>query len=80
MKISTYECPKCKDKIFSRAHHDWRECSCGEIFVDGGFEYIRVGYITEPPPMIEVEIDVTKKKLYDDWNNRTDKYGIIKGE
>lgn len=36
-------CNKCDDFIFSAHRHDFRECKCGNIFVDGGQEYIRRG-------------------------------------
>lgn len=34
-------CLKCNDKIESRHRHDFKMCSCGEISVDGGREYIK---------------------------------------
>lgn len=37
------KCLQCNDIIESRSRHDFVECSCGEIFVDGGREYIRRG-------------------------------------
>ena len=36
-------CNKCDDFIFSAHRHDFRECKCGNIFVDGGQEYLRRG-------------------------------------
>lgn len=36
-------CNKCDEFIFSAHRHDFRECKCGNIFVDGGQEYIRRG-------------------------------------
>lgn len=38
------KCLKCGDEIFSAHRHHFVECSCGEIFVDGGMSYIRHGY------------------------------------
>lgn len=78
MKVSAFVCPKCGDTVFSRALYDWRSCSCGDIYVDGGFDYNRVGYYNEPPECIELEITATKKELYDDWNYSYDIFGIIK--
>lgn len=80
MKISATKCPTCGDIIFSRARHDFRSCSCEEIYIDGGFDYTRVGYhnLDQPPEHIELDLDITKKELYDDYNYRVDKYGIIK--
>lgn len=37
------QCRLCGDVIVSRHRHDWRACSCGEIFVDGGNDYLRRG-------------------------------------
>lgn len=36
-------CALCGDIIESKRTHDWVACSCGEIFVDGGYEYCRAG-------------------------------------
>jgi len=36
-------CRKCGDVIESTHVHDFKYCSCGSIFVDGGQEYIRRG-------------------------------------
>lgn len=82
MKIYGLECPICKDKIYSRARHDLRSCSCGYCFIDGGFDYNRIGN-TEggypPPKGISINLpNITKEMLYDDWNKKKDKYGLIK--
>ena len=37
-------CKLCGDIIESKHRHDWVSCKCGEIFVDGGKEYIRRGF------------------------------------
>jgi hypothetical protein len=34
-------CNKCDDFIFSKHRHDYVECKCGAIAVDGGQEYLR---------------------------------------
>lgn len=82
MKINAIKCPTCGDIIFSRAQHDFHHCSCGEIFIDGGFSYVRIGYhdLDHPPEQIEIDLDVTKKELFDDYNYRRDKYGTIKSK
>jgi len=79
MIVRAVRCKHCKDTIYSRARHDFRFCTCGKVFIDGGFEYIRIGGDIEAP-LIEVEVDATQKELYDDWNSRKDKFGLIKGE
>lgn len=37
------QCRKCEDIISSSHRHDFKYCKCGEIFVDGGDDYLRVG-------------------------------------
>lgn len=37
-------CKKCLDVIESKHTHDFRECRCGAIFVDGGLDYCRFGW------------------------------------
>jgi len=40
------ECRLCGDQIFSGHRHDYKECKCGAIAVDGGLDYQRwVGHI-----------------------------------
>lgn len=81
MKVTCVVCRKCGDRIFSRAQHDFHPCSCGNVCVDGGFEYMRYLWKDgEIPKLVEMEIEQTKKELHDDWNFRTNKFGIIKGE
>ena len=74
MKLWAIKCVYCHDIIFSRARHDFRVCSCDATFIDGGFDYTRYG---GDGALVEIELDATKKQLYDDWNTRTDKFGII---
>lgn len=37
------KCLKCGDVIESHYQHDFVSCSCGNIFVDGGHAYRRMG-------------------------------------
>ena len=37
------KCKLCNDIIESTHRHDFVSCSCGEIFVDGGKDYLRRG-------------------------------------
>lgn len=87
MKIKAIRCPRCKDVIYSRARHDYRQCGCGLIGVDGGFDYWKVTMKTHPGKpfatwkigdMVKLDLDVTRDELYKDWNKGIDKYGIIK--
>lgn len=38
------KCLDCGDEIESKYRHDFRSCSCGNIYVDGGKSYLRRGY------------------------------------
>ena len=79
-KVNAIKCLKCGDTIYSRAGHDFRQCSCGECFIDGGFEYVRIGGDEKNWKSKKINVNATKKELYDDWNTRTDKFGKIKGD
>lgn len=38
------KCNACGDVIESTYTHDFVQCSCGRVFVDGGHDYLRRGY------------------------------------
>lgn len=44
------KCRSCKDRIFSWHRHDFRTCSCHKTFIDGGNDYIRMGYPVDSKP------------------------------
>ena len=48
--VTGIRCPTCSDVVWSRHRHDWRACSCGASFVDGGRDYLRYG--GEPMPEV----------------------------
>ncbi len=37
------KCKLCGDVIESKYRHDFVECKCGKVFVDGGLDYMRWG-------------------------------------
>lgn len=37
------KCKKCGDYLISEYRHDFKQCSCGAIFIDGGNDYMRRG-------------------------------------
>lgn len=41
------KCAKCGDVIESKHRHDFRSCSCGAIFIDGGLDYQRCGWTSD---------------------------------
>jgi len=45
IKKNKAKCLHCGDEIESFHKHDFKQCSCENIFVDGGLEYIRHGFV-----------------------------------
>jgi hypothetical protein len=43
IKSNKARCHRCSDIIESLNRHDFKKCSCGAIFVDGGKDYLRRG-------------------------------------
>ena len=41
IKRNAVRCNKCNDEIESTFRHDFVTCSCGNVSVDGGFDYIK---------------------------------------
>ena len=80
MTVCAIKCPKCNEIIYSRAHHDFHYCHCKNAYVDGGFDYVRIG-AKEGLDKIKVfhfEVNATKGELFSDWNNRKNKFGWAK--
>jgi hypothetical protein len=40
-------CHDCFDVIESKSRHNFVTCSCSNIFVDGGLDYERLGYMND---------------------------------
>jgi len=78
MIIKAYQCKVCEDILFSRAKHDYRTCSCGKISVNGGIEYLRVTSTNQFPNKIELDLEITERELFVDWNSRKDEFGWIR--
>ncbi len=75
--VKCVQCTNCGDLIYSRARHDFHGCSCCELNVDGGFDYLRVlGNWNQK--VIKKFINASKKELYFDWSKGINKYGTIK--
>jgi len=87
MRFFAIQCTACNDVLISRAGHDFNRCSCEDmLFIDGnsslsGDGYYRVGYnITEARPSVNVmyvDLPITPREAYDDWNKRIDKWKKI---
>lgn len=50
MKIlrNRIKCNNCGDIIESTYRHELVECSCRRVFVDGGHDYLRRGFVDSP--------------------------------
>lgn len=57
IKVNAAKCLSCNQIIQSVHRHDFVRCECGNIFVDGGTDYIRRGIrdISMYEDMSEVE-------------------------
>lgn len=82
------KCKKCGDIIESKSRHDFVECSCGAIFVDGGNDYIRRGgdqfdeefdrqngYPVFEKPEPKVELKPLEEMSYDELSDFTTIFG-----
>ncbi len=77
-EVDAIKCKKCGDKIYSRARHDFRWCSCKSVAVDGGFMYTKIcGDMKDIMFLGLVSVPYTKQELYDDWNKSIDKLGKL---
>jgi hypothetical protein len=54
-----------------------RYCKCGDVAVDGGFDYTKACFKGPFPKTYSIEIDATKSELYSDWNNYQNQFGLI---
>ena len=78
MKVNAIVCPKCGDTIFSRTRHDYRSCSCGNLAIDGGFDYIKICGDIDHYKSKVINVKATLKQLLDDWNLSKNEFGLIK--
>ena len=56
------ECRLCGDVIESTHRHDFVSCKCGEIFVDGGHDYLRRGATDTENVIDRSEVTPTTKE------------------
>ena len=84
MKVNAIKCKGCGDIIYSRAIHDFHWCSCHKCAVDGGFDYFKIVGNREDWETVDMDVlpylstSEAMRALYDDWNNKTEKYGLVK--
>lgn len=41
-EVNAIQCPMCQDVVWSRHRHDFRNCECGAVAIDGGRDYVKV--------------------------------------
>lgn len=92
--VSARYCPNCDHTMYSRAKHDFNACPCWVeshqanqedssipltgVAIDGGSDYIRV--IGKGIPKNLFLEGITPNMLHEDWNQKINKYGTLKGE
>jgi len=81
-KVGAIQCQSCRTIIYSRSRHDFHQCDCKSIFIDGGFDYLKMSWMPDftPPTVLTLEIEATKEELYQDWNKGINKFGWIRNE
>lgn len=75
------QCTSCWEIVRSKSRHDYRECSCGDVAIDGGLDYVKMsvdpngGYRTLPASLGDkfFSSDVT---FNDDWERLCAKEGF----
>lgn len=78
MKIKAIQCGSCSDTVYSRANEDYRECTCGCAGTFGGQAYTKYSLRgNHPHKKIIINLDTTGDKLYNDWKDMLDVYGLI---
>jgi hypothetical protein len=48
--------------------------------VDGGSDYLKMTFKDLVPEIVEVEVPASRQQLFDDWNYKVDKFGVISHE
>jgi hypothetical protein len=82
MKIlsSKIKCKHCESIIESTYRHDFQQCNCGKIFIDGGLDYQRFGFPPEGEPNSHYEnlsvyeeeiIEETLDEIFEEWTKES---------
>lgn len=66
-------CPRCGDEVYSNSRHDFESCLCGAVFIDGGWDYKRVGYDEGGAGFRSVSRTVDRKALPSYYSNEDDR-------
>lgn len=76
--VGAVQCPKCLNIIISLYHYDCHHCSCGQTMIDGGRDYMRVGYAPGQQPH-HIQIELVSGLTFSDLANPKNKHlGLIK--
>jgi len=79
MRVKAIRCLMCYETIFSRALDDFKRCSCGNITIDGGLNNTKISFMhKEYYEYINLYVESSKKKLYQDWKNHQDNFGTVR--
>lgn len=65
MRVTGVKCPLCEEKIWSRHRHDYRFCRCGYSSVDGGRDYLKMGWGLK---ILDIEYTELVGKAYHAFN------------
>lgn len=49
LKRNIIRCRHCNDIIESKTEHDFKMCNCGKVAVNGGIEYSKRIFASNPP-------------------------------
>ncbi len=83
LKVKGIRCKSCNPHVvlYSRSRHDFRWCPEKHVAVDGGCgpeSYFKISFNDDAVfEEVDIELPLTPKQLYDDWNAGTDKYGLF---
>jgi hypothetical protein len=60
--VQGIRCHWCKDEVWSRHRWDCRRCKCGKTYVDGGRDYLRIGFDGEDgkPDIITIDTEAVR--------------------
>lgn len=51
IKRNIISCKHCSDIIESKNEHDFKRCKCGKVGIDGGLEYCKRIFPSNPPEL-----------------------------
>jgi hypothetical protein len=77
LAVQGLQCPNCLEVIYSRNRHDYHSCQCGEISVDGGFDYLRSSWLVKTPIRVLVKAKGTMEELHQSYVDGDRKFGWI---